>query len=151
MILDQLRILNSAFWQQGWFTVLAVVVIVSVFFLIVILRERSKIIIEREKSEVLRLNAEQYKSQLELERIINYFSVSLVDKITVDNILWDVADNLLSKLDFEDCIIYLWNYEKTKLIQRAGYGPKGSIEKIKKLLHINNILKQIQPMTDKSF
>jgi LytS/YehU family sensor histidine kinase len=31
-------------------------------------------------------------------------------------------------------MIYLWNSDKTKMVQRAGYGPKGSIEEIQKQL-----------------
>ncbi|MEO7488547.1 MAG: histidine kinase, partial [Ferruginibacter sp.] len=51
---------------------------------------------------------------------------------TVDDVLWDVAKNLIGRLGFEDCMIYLWNEDKTKMVQRAGYGPKGSIEEIQK-------------------
>ena len=78
------------------------------------------------------LNAEQYKNKLELEQIVNYFSSSLIDKNKVDDVLWDVAKNLIGRLGFIDCMIYLWNSNKTKMVQRAGYGPKGSIEEIEK-------------------
>jgi two-component system LytT family sensor kinase len=81
---------------------------------------------------VQQLNAEQYKSKLELEQIINYFSSSLIDKTTVDDVLWDVAKNLIGRLGFDDCILYLWNSGKTAMIQKAGFGPKGSVEQIKK-------------------
>ncbi|WP_462219028.1 histidine kinase, partial [Ferruginibacter sp.] len=43
----------------------------------------------------------------------------------------DVAKNLIGRLGFVDCMIYLWNDDKTKMIQRAGFGAKGSIEEIK--------------------
>ena len=86
--------------------------------------------IEAEKLKVQQLSAEQYKSKLELEQIINYFSSSLIDKNTVDDVLWDVAKNLIGRLGFVDCMIYLWNSDKTKMIQKAGFGPKGSIEEI---------------------
>jgi two-component system, LytTR family, sensor kinase len=79
---------------------------------------------------VQELNAGQYKSKLELELIINYFSSSLIGKTTQDEVLWDVANNLIGRLGFVDCMIYLWNTDKTKMIQKAGFGPKGSIEEI---------------------
>jgi LytS/YehU family sensor histidine kinase len=39
-----------------------------------------------------------------------------------------VAKNLIGKLGFEDCMIYLWNESKTVLLQKAGYGLKGSMQ-----------------------
>jgi two-component system, LytTR family, sensor kinase len=42
--------------------------------------------------------------------------------------LWDVAKNLIGQLDFEECMIYMWNNDKTVLVQRAGYGLKGDMQ-----------------------
>ena len=28
-------------------------------------------------------------------------------------------------MNYEDCIIYMWNEDKTRMIQKAAYGPKG--------------------------
>ncbi len=52
--------------------------------------------------------------------------------------LWDVAANLIGKLGFEDCMIYLWNNDKTILMQKAGFGLKGSMQskKNKEIYHI---------------
>jgi signal transduction histidine kinase len=86
----------------------------------------------QEKLKIMQLEAEQVKNKLETEQIINYFSNSLIDKNTTNDALWDVAKNLIGKLGFEDCIIYLWSDDKTKMVQKAGYGPKGSIEEINK-------------------
>ena len=36
-----------------------------------------------------------------LEQIVNYFSSSLIDKNTVEDVLWDVAKNLIGRLGFE--------------------------------------------------
>src|SRR5580765_5331626 len=107
------------------------------FFILVLIylfirwRERNIKAIEAEKLKVQQLNADQYKSKLEMERIINYFSSTLIDKNTVDEVLWDVAKNLIGRLGFVDCMMYLWNEDKTKMIQKAGFGPKGSIEGIR--------------------
>jgi putative methionine-R-sulfoxide reductase with GAF domain/ligand-binding sensor domain-containing protein len=81
---------------------------------------------------IAQLKTEKVQNELELEQIANYFAKSLADKKTVDETLWDISKNLIGKLGFTDCMMYLWNADKTKLIQKAGYGPKGSIEEINK-------------------
>ncbi len=55
---------------------------------------------------------------------INYFASSLFGKNTVDEILWDVAKNCISRLGLEDCVIYLLDEERNTLVQKAAYGPK---------------------------
>lgn len=61
------------------------------------------------------------KDQLQ---IIKKFAASLTDKNTVDEIIWDVANNVISKLGFIDCVIYLIDPEQEVLVQKAAYGPK---------------------------
>ncbi len=78
------------------------------------------------------LKIEQLSQTLEIEQINNFIKTDLDKTNTIDKALWTVASNLVGKLGFEDCIIYLWNEEKTKLIKKAGYGPKGSLEQLKK-------------------
>ena len=125
-------IISPPFWKTQWFILLLVVFAVVLIYLFIRGREKSIKAVEAEKLKVQQLNAEQYRNKLELEQIVNYFSSSLIDKNTVDDVLWDVAKNLIGRLGFEDCMMYLWNSEKTKMIQRAGYGPKGSIEEIER-------------------
>ncbi len=125
--------ISPPFWKTWWFISLVALFILLLSFLFVKGREKSFKAIAREKLKVQQLNAEQYKNKLELEQIINYFSTSLIDKKTVDEVLWDVAKNLIAKLGFVDCMIYLWNNDKTKMIQKASIGPKGSTEEIDKL------------------
>ncbi|MHA4812513.1 sensor histidine kinase [Flavitalea flava] len=120
------------FWQTWWFISLVAFGILLLLYGFIKWRIKSIKAVAAEKLKVQQMNAEQYKNKLELEQIINYFSSSLIDKSTVDAVLWDVAKNLIGRLGFEDCMIYLWNSDKTKMIQRAGYGPKGSIEEIEK-------------------
>jgi LytS/YehU family sensor histidine kinase len=81
-----------------------------------------------EKTRVQKLIAEDYKNQFELEQISNYFSSSLADKKTQDEVLWDVAGNLIGKMNYVDCMIYLWNEDKTKMVQKAAFGLKGNPE-----------------------
>jgi ligand-binding sensor domain-containing protein/putative methionine-R-sulfoxide reductase with GAF domain/anti-sigma regulatory factor (Ser/Thr protein kinase) len=124
--------ISPPFWKTWWFISLVALFTLLLGFLFVKGREKSFKAIAREKLKVQQLNAEQYKSKLELERIINYFSTSLIDKKNTDEVLWDVAKNLIAKLGFVDCMIYLWNKDKTKMIQKACIGPKGSVEEINK-------------------
>lgn len=124
-------IIKPPFFKTWWFITLCAVSFLFVITLLVKRRERNIKSAEAEKLKMQRLNAEQYKSKLELEQIINYFSSSLVDKNSVDDVLWDVAKNLIGHLGFVDCMIYLWNEDKTKMVQKAGFGPKDSEEQIR--------------------
>ncbi|MEO5890421.1 MAG: two-component regulator propeller domain-containing protein [Ferruginibacter sp.] len=123
-------IISPPFWQTWWFISLAVFWSLALIYFFIKEREKSIKTIAAEKLKVQQLSAEQYKSKLELEQITNYFASSLIDKNKVDDVLWDVAKNLIGRLGFVDCMIYLWNEDKTKMIQMAGFGPKGSIEEI---------------------
>jgi putative methionine-R-sulfoxide reductase with GAF domain len=120
------------FYKTGWFIFLSIFSIVLLAYLFVKWREKNIRAIAAEKLKVQQLNAEQYKNKLEVEKIINYFSTSLADKNKVEEVLWDIAKNLIGRLGFADCMIYLWNADKTKMIQKAGFGPKGSAEEISK-------------------
>ncbi len=119
-------------FETIWFKIAAW--ILSIFVLIILYRWRINTAKKSQvqETEIQRLAAQEYKNQLELNQISNYFSTSLIHLETEEEVLWDVAKNLIGTLGFEDCIIYLWNKDKTKLVQRAGYGPKGSIEEINK-------------------
>ena len=44
------------------------------------------------------------------------------------DVLWDVAANLIGKMNYEECIIYRWNKTKTRMVQKAAFGPKGKPE-----------------------
>lgn len=62
--------------------------------------------------------------EIEDERILNQFAVSLYGKNTVDDILWDVAQNCITLLGFEDCVMYVADKERKVLVQYAAAGPK---------------------------
>ena len=114
------------YWKTTWFRLL--MALLGTGLIVYVYKSRVNAIRkkERDKAQVQQLIAEEYKNRLELEQIINYFSSSLTDKLNVDDVLWDVTQNLISRLGYSDCIIYLWNRDKTKMIQKAAYGPKGS-------------------------
>jgi ligand-binding sensor domain-containing protein/putative methionine-R-sulfoxide reductase with GAF domain len=123
-------IIKPPFWKTGWFIILALAVVSLIVYSLVRVREKNINAIAIEKLKVQQLNAEQYRGKLELEQIINYFSSSLIDKHTIDDVLWDVAKNLIGRLGFVDCMFYMWNDDKTLMLQKAGFGPKDSAEEI---------------------
>ena len=125
-------IINPPFWKTWWFILIMAICGILLVFAFIKWRERNIRAFDKEKLKVEQLSAAQYKSKLELEQIVNYFSSSLIDKHTDDDVLWDVAKNLISRLGFVDCMMYLWNDDKTKMIQRASYGPKDSVEQFEK-------------------
>jgi LytS/YehU family sensor histidine kinase/ligand-binding sensor domain-containing protein len=131
--LEQITFTILPRWHQTWwFKLLAGILLFTGISSLYRWRINTAKASQKQETEIQRLAAQEYKNQLELSQISNYFSTSLINLETEEEVLWDVAKNLIGKLGFEDCIIYLWNKDKTKLVQRAGYGPKGSIEEINK-------------------
>jgi putative methionine-R-sulfoxide reductase with GAF domain/streptogramin lyase len=118
------------FYKTWWFVLLVVAFIALLIYLFIKWREKNIKAIAAAKLKVQQLYAEQYKNQLEVEKIINYFSTSLTNKNNIEDVLWDIAKNLIGRIGFVDCMIYLWNDDKTRMIQKAGFGPKGSEEEI---------------------
>jgi ligand-binding sensor domain-containing protein/putative methionine-R-sulfoxide reductase with GAF domain len=114
------------FWKQIWFTITWVLLLSLCVYLL--LKWRIALIRKKEqaKTHIEKLKAEEYKSQFELEQISHYFSSSLANKRNVDEVLWDVAKNLIGRMNYQDCMIYLWNEDKTRLVQKASFGAKGS-------------------------
>ncbi len=100
------------------------------------------------------LKNEQLQGQLEQEKVINFFANDLVNQYTEQDVMWSVARNLVGKLWLEDCMLYMWNDDKTKMIQIAGYGPKGSLEMIAKQPFdvspgqgvVGHVMQQMQPV-----
>lgn len=62
--------------------------------------------------------------ELEAEKAVNYFATSLMTQTTIQQVLWDVVRNCISRLDFVDCVIYWLDEERGVLVQKAAYGPK---------------------------
>jgi ligand-binding sensor domain-containing protein/putative methionine-R-sulfoxide reductase with GAF domain/anti-sigma regulatory factor (Ser/Thr protein kinase) len=116
------------FWKTIWFSISTILLLGAIIYGIYKGRVHGIKKTEREKAKTQQLRAEKFKTQLELEQISNYFSSSLAEKKNTGEILWDVAKNLIGRMGYEDCMIYLWNHDKTKMVQRAGYGIKNSPE-----------------------
>src|SRR6218665_489060 len=84
-----------------------------------------------EQARIKELKADgtlQYGYQLEMEQVVNFFTRSIYDHNTEEELLWDITRNCISKLGFEDCVIYLINPSKNVLLQKAAWGPKTTEE-----------------------
>ena len=68
------------------------------------------------------------RNNLETELVITYFASQINSHNNIDDLLWDVAKNCISKLHFEDCVIYLKDEARNVLIQKAAYGPKNPLD-----------------------
>jgi ligand-binding sensor domain-containing protein/putative methionine-R-sulfoxide reductase with GAF domain len=117
--------LTPPFWKTWWFDLIMAFIGAIVLYGIFLWRMRIIRKKEQAKTHLQKLVADEYKNQFELEQISHYFSSSLIHKKNVEDVLWDVSKNLIGKMNYEDCMIYLWNKEKTKMIQKASWGPKG--------------------------
>ncbi|MEO6819454.1 MAG: two-component regulator propeller domain-containing protein, partial [Ginsengibacter sp.] len=120
------------FWQRWWFIALVIMIIIAGLVIFIKWRENNFKELEAGKTRLQQMTTEKYKTQLESEQISNFFTTSLFNKNEVNDVLWDVAKNLIRKLGFVDCMIYLWNDDHTKLIQKAGFGPEGTLDEIDK-------------------
>ena len=83
---------------------------------------------EAKNKELEIFKTRQYRQQLEMEQVINYFTHSIYNHQSMEDMLWDVTKNCISKLDFEDCVIYIIDPVKNALQQKAAWGPKTTEE-----------------------
>ena len=56
--------------------------------------------------------------------LLHQFALDLLQRSTLDEIFWLIADHMIAGIGFEDCVIYLLDHENDLLIQKAAYGPK---------------------------
>lgn len=57
-------------------------------------------------------------------RTLNQFAVDLIQIPSTEDLFWYVAQNVVGKLDFVDCVIYQANDDQTELRQVAAWGEK---------------------------
>lgn len=62
--------------------------------------------------------------QLETEAVINYFASQINRHKNTEEMLWDVAKNCISRLNLQECVIYLLDPQRNVLVQKAAHGPK---------------------------
>ncbi len=99
----------APYWKKGWFVALLLALVGAGGYGFVQNRNRK---------------LQQKQEELEAEQVINYFATSMYERATVEEILWDVARNCIGRLQFEDCVIYLFDEQRDMLVQKAAYGPK---------------------------
>jgi signal transduction histidine kinase len=57
-------------------------------------------------------------------RTLNQFAIDLIQIPSIEDLYWYVAQNVVGKLNFVDCVIYEANQEQTSLKQVAAWGDK---------------------------
>lgn len=60
----------------------------------------------------------------EADKAISYFANSMQGKNRVEEILWDIANNIMTHSNFVDCVIYVVDEERRVLVQKAAVGNK---------------------------
>ena len=116
--------------QPTYWLIASIVLIIILVFLL--WNHRQKIAqLKKEQARISELeNTQQMQMQhrLEMEKVINFFTRSIYNHNNEDELLWDITRNCISKLGFEDCVIYLLNRQTNSLIQKAAWGPKTTDE-----------------------
>lgn len=60
----------------------------------------------------------------DMEVVQGFAEALLRPGIAVEDLLWDVARQVVARLGLEDCVVYMLNESGTGLVQRAAHGPK---------------------------
>ena len=53
-------------------------------------------------------------------RLLHQFALDLLQRSTLDEIFWLIADRVIAGIGFEDCVIYLLDAEKNILIDAVS-------------------------------
>ena len=102
-------IIASPFYATWWFKALSLVIGLIIIWWVLKYFARKQL---------------KQREELETEVVINYFASQINRHQKTDDMLWDIAKNCISRLNFEDCVIYLIDEERNVLLQKAAYGPK---------------------------
>lgn len=97
--------ISKIFYQTWWFRFILALIMFMVIRLYVRYREG----LQEKKQE---------------QNAINYFTHSQYTNNNADEILWDMARNVISRLGFEDCVIYLLDEKRNVLLQKAALDNK---------------------------
>ena len=69
-------------------------------------------------------NKRNRASEAQMLRTLNTFAVDLMSIPSVEDLFWYVAQNVVGKLGFVDCVIYQADKGQTELTQAAAWGEK---------------------------
>ena len=77
-------------------------------------------------NEKIKLQSQNLELQLKEAYLtaINDFVTKLLDNETIESIAWEIAENVIDRFGYEDCVIYIIDEEGDSLNQVAAYGPK---------------------------
>ncbi|MFN0177072.1 MAG: histidine kinase [Saprospiraceae bacterium] len=117
------------FWQTWWFRGIVFVGLAGLFFGFIRYRENRLRQNQARALEIEKLRSTTLQRELEIEQVLNFFNRSISEKSTVDEALWDVAQQCIARLGWEDCVIYLLDNERNVLVQKAAWGQKSSQDK----------------------
>ena len=63
---------------------------------------------------------------MHLNSTIILLAESIEQALSIDELCWSLTKNCISQLNFENCIVYLLDEKKNKLIQQSAVGTKNS-------------------------
>ncbi|MCU0334625.1 MAG: histidine kinase [Chitinophagaceae bacterium] len=112
------------FWWRWWFTLPVILLVLALIWTYTKWRERQTIQRQANAMEMERIRNASLQYELEMAQVVNFFGTTISAQYTVDELLWAVAKGCISKMGFEDCVIYLVDETGTMLVQKAAWGPK---------------------------
>lgn len=114
------------FWNTWWFMFLVGITLIGLILLLVRYRENKLQEHQAQQLEVEKLRSTALQYELETQQVIHYFSQAIHGHNTVEEALWDVAHQCISRLGWEDCVIYLLDETRNVLVQKAAWGDKST-------------------------
>jgi ligand-binding sensor domain-containing protein/putative methionine-R-sulfoxide reductase with GAF domain/anti-sigma regulatory factor (Ser/Thr protein kinase) len=100
---------GKPFLQKAWVRLFGIVLGVSLIWFVINFYRKKQM---------------EQQEELETQMVINYFASQINSYQNTDDILWNVVQNCISKLKFEECVIYQVDEERNVLVQKAAHGPK---------------------------
>ncbi len=91
--------------------------------MIVNVKERMRFTLAiQDSNETIRQINDELKKIVQAEKTVNLLADSFLTGTNYSEICWDIVENIISQLDFEDCVIY--KLEEKDLVQIAAMGNK---------------------------
>ena len=84
----------------------------------------------RQSLEQAQTTLDRLKEKSEQLEVIHDLALLLLQRSSLDDIVWLVARSTIARLGFEDCVIYLIDEAGEKLVQKAAFGPKNPYGKV---------------------
>ncbi|MBS1742703.1 MAG: histidine kinase [Bacteroidetes bacterium] len=98
-------VVQPHWWQTWWFVTLCC--LAGIGFLFLVYR-----------------NTQRIRQKRNIDKTIEYFANSVYGENSVNEICWDIARNCIAQLQFEDCVVYLFEEDKNVMVQKSAFGPK---------------------------